>query len=123
MMNTTGLQAGVDRMQRGECTLDELREFMINPAGLIRVNAIDAIAKYHECEEATNALIEAANAKENDIKLMGNATIAFVAIGKLLASTDSRRRSAGSQLVSTLQDEARSLLAEYLDSEGIDWKS
>ena len=119
MMNTTELQADVDRMQRGECTLDELREFVSHPAGLIRANAVDAIAKYHDCEEATNVLVEAASAKENDVKLMGIATIAFIAIGKLLASTDLRRRSAGSQLVNALPDEVRSLLDEYLDSEGI----
>lgn len=118
-MNTTELQAEVDRMQRGECTLDELREFACHPAGLVRVNAVNAIAKYHDGEEATNVLVEAANAEENSVKLMGNVTIAFVAIGKLLTSTDSRRRGAASQIVSKLPDEVRSLLAEYLDSEEI----
>jgi hypothetical protein len=119
MMNTTELQADVDQMQRGECTLDELRAFARHPAGLVRVNAVDAIAKYHSGEEATRILVQAAEARDNDVKLIGIATIAFVAIGRLLASTDSQRRNAGIQVVGKLPDDVRSLLGEYLDSEGI----
>ena len=108
----------VDRLKNEETSIKETQELLHHPSSVVRVNAVDALARRsRDGLELIEDLVTAAKHPKNDTPLMGTITVAHVAVASLFRVGTQKALAAGKQLLDEWPEPDRSDLLWYLKSE------
>ena len=110
----------IDCLKRTDVSKTVTLEGLSHPAGLVRVNAIEAavkLAKDHD--DLIDVLAQEATRQENEVRLLGTTTIGHVAVRCLMQIGSERAKEVARHLVNEWPAEDRADLQWYLASEGV----
>lgn len=117
------VQDVITRLQSNTLSLDEIVNLLESPAGLVRVNAIQALATYvnrtassTEQEKLIAQIADVATAEQSALRLMGSITIRHVAIGCLLRLGLPSATVQATQIVNALDASEKQDVAWYLNA-------
>ena len=110
----------VDRLKNEGISTKEIRELLHPPSSVVRVNAVNALARCsQEGGKVIEDLVAAAKHPQNDIPLMGTITVAHVAVACLFQVGTQKALAAGKKLLEQWPEPDRSDLLWYLKSESL----
>jgi hypothetical protein len=110
----------VDRLKELSASRQEVLDSLEHDAALVRVNALEAVARMAQDDESLiPAIAQAAMNECNNVRLLGTTTVRHVALGCLLCIANDSARRAAADIIEKWPADDRTDLQWYLDSEGI----
>ncbi len=117
-MQTDPLGPLIERLKIDDMPISELRQLLDHGAILVRVNAIDAVARRALQDAAlVDDLQRAATAPQNSARLMGTVAVSHVAVAALLRVGTPQASEVARQLMAKWPESDREDLLWYLRSE------